>query len=182
MSNRTLALPSQPQLPMLSATSSLVPLNEKAKVILASGRPKASDVIRAASRLIGSVPHGKPADPETYAAAISAALADYPIGVIEECCDPRTGLVRKLDYLPTVKQVIDWCDSRLDYHRKMANWRPREPEPPPLQFSDEHRRTMLGKLVELFRGMKERRQAEQWARNPAPSDEALRAHYAKPAK
>ena len=77
--------------------------------------------LKAAKQLVGCYPHAKPPDPEIYAGALAAVLAQYPLGLVEECCDPRCGLARKREFPPTVACVVEWCDSRLKYHQTMAN-------------------------------------------------------------
>lgn len=110
------------------------------------------EAIKAARQLAGSWPHARPPDPDGYAASLAAALAAYPLGVVQECCDPRTGLARVREFPPTVAAIVEWCDRRLTYHRGMVKWgeRVRKPEP---EYSEEHRRGMLGRLQELMRGL-----------------------------
>lgn len=50
------------------------------------------------------------ADPETYAAAISAVLAAYPLEIVLRVTNPVHGLPSKSNWLPTVKEVRDACD------------------------------------------------------------------------
>lgn len=50
------------------------------------------------------------ADPDTYAAAVSAILAGYSPDVVQRVTDPRTGLASRLQWLPSVKEVRDACE------------------------------------------------------------------------
>lgn len=93
---------------------------------------------------------------ETYAGAITAVLAGYPLGVVEECCDPRSGLARSREFPPTVAAVVEWCDKRMIYHRQWAVYVPLMLTPQSVEnFSPEHRKSMLtrlqGVLFELFK-------------------------------
>lgn len=121
----------------LSTSLSLRQRSENAKLVLAT-RAQPSYALMAARRLIGSWPNARPPEPETYTAAISAALCAYPQGVIDECCDPRIGLARKREFPPTVASVVEWCDDRLEYYQVLANYeaKAREVE---REFTDEDR-------------------------------------------
>jgi hypothetical protein len=62
-------------------------------------------------------------DPDTYAAAISAVLAEYPESVVRYVTDPRTGIPRKLKFLPSVAEVAEACDHELDLRRTIGEER-----------------------------------------------------------
>lgn len=111
------------------------------------------DALRAGKRLLGQWPHAKPPDPDGFAAAIGAVLAQYPAGLVEECCDPRHGLARSREFPPTVAAVVEWLDKRLAHHRAMAKYRPPAPKPVEQQYSDEHRQSMLQRLSKLMHGL-----------------------------
>lgn len=137
------------------------------------------DALNQAKRLLRSWPHANPPDPAGYAQAIAETLAQYPLGLVEECCDPRTGLAKHREFPPTVAAITEWCDKRLKYHRGMVKWVERQ-APEADRFDEPHQRGMLKRLQDLFRVFKP-------MPKPAPafdpkskivSDEALRAHYA----
>ena len=109
------------------------------------------EAIKAARRLAGSWPHARPPDPDGYAASLASAFAAYPLGVVEECADPRFGLAQKREFPPTVASIVEWCDRRLKYHQGMVKWG--ESIAPEEQFTDVHRKTMLGRLQDLMRGL-----------------------------
>jgi len=75
--------------------------------------------------LIGQWPHARPPDPKTYSAGIAATLANYPLGIVQECCDPRKGLARTREFPPTVAAIIEWCDTRRAYHNAVASYQGR---------------------------------------------------------
>ena len=52
-----------------------------------------------ARRLIGCYPHSRPPDVLQYANALADVLEQYQIGVVEECCDPRSGIARVVSFL-----------------------------------------------------------------------------------
>jgi hypothetical protein len=117
------------------------------------------EAIKAARRLTGSWPHARPPDPDGYAASLAAAFAAYPLGVVEECADPRVGLARSREFPPTVAAIVEWCDRRLTYHRGMVKWGQNIVEEP--AFSDEHRKTMLERLKALMHGLFDREISEE---------------------
>lgn len=109
-----------------------------------------------AKKLTSAWPHARPPDPDGYAASLAAVLAGYPLGVVEECCDPRTGLARSREFPPTVAAVVEWCDRRVKHHRGMVKWGERiRPE---AEFSDEHRKSMLNRLQALMHTVLKRSQ------------------------
>lgn len=59
-------------------------------------------------------------DPETYAAGVAAILSEYPPEIIDYVCDPRTGLPRRLKWLPTMAEIAEACDARVEYARTVA--------------------------------------------------------------
>ena len=60
--------------------------------------------------MFGCYRKGDAHDPDTYAAAISSILAEYPEAVVRYVTDPRTGIPRKLKFLPSVAEVAEACD------------------------------------------------------------------------
>lgn len=109
-----------------------------------------ADAIKAAKQLIGLWPHAKPEDPEVYIGGLASALAQYPLGLVHECVDPRRGLAREREFPPTVACVVEWCDRRLLFHQTLAafNGLPARREEP--DYSSEHRATMLQRLSKLM--------------------------------
>ena len=101
--------------------------------------------------------------------AIAEVLEQYPLGVVEECVDVRTGIARKLEFL-TVRALVEHLEARMDLHKTLAAWRPR-PEvralPPPPALPPEHRATMVERFRALLAGMR---------RAPDPITSLIRAH------
>lgn len=109
-------------------------------------------------KLLSAWPHARPPNPAGYAASLAAVLEGYPLGVVEECCDVRTGLARHREYLPTPAAIVEWCDRRVTFHRGMVKWGERVK--PERQFSDEHRKSMLERLKSLVHGLFDKPQGE----------------------
>lgn len=92
--------------------------------VLASAKnPPACPPERASQKaalLFGCYRKGDAADPEIYVAAVTAILSEYPAEVVDFVCDPRTGLPRKLSFLPTVAEIAAACDARMEYAEAIA--------------------------------------------------------------
>ena len=78
--------------------------------------------------MFGCYRKGDANDPDTYTAAVAAVLAEYPAEVIKAVTDPRTGLPRKVSWLPTVKEISDACDAQKRHldnvaHLESKGWR-----------------------------------------------------------
>lgn len=108
--------------------------------------------VKQAKQLLRSWPHANPPDPAGYAEAIATTLAQYPLGLVEECCDVRTGLAKSREFPPTVAAVTDWCDRRLIYHRGIVKWGDRKAAERP-EFPEAHRQSMLKRLQDLMHGI-----------------------------
>src|ERR1019366_3330787 len=64
-----------------------------------------------AKLLFGCFRKGDANDPETYTAAVTAILAEYPQEVIRYVTDPRTGIPRKSKFMPNPAEVAEACDA-----------------------------------------------------------------------
>lgn len=62
--------------------------------------------------LFGCYRKGDANDPEVYTAAIAAILSEYPQEVVDYVTDPRTGLPRKLKFMPNPAEVSEACEER----------------------------------------------------------------------
>jgi hypothetical protein len=63
--------------------------------------------------MFGCFRTGQANDPDLYVAGIAAVLAEYPRKVIDFVTDPRTGLPRKLSFLPSIAEVSGACDEEM---------------------------------------------------------------------
>lgn len=115
----------------------------------------ATSALKAAKQLVGCFPHARPPEPETYAGALGATLAQYPEHVVRECVDPRIGLVRKLKFPPTVSEIVDWCDARVAHYKALASYQARE-QKLEREFSDADRALARKFLADLADELKTR--------------------------
>lgn len=89
-------------------------------------------------------------------------LQQYPLGVVEECCDPRFGLARTREFPPTVQAVTEWCDYRVKRHQGAILWAKKDAEEKrqEVEFPAERRQSMLNRLSALMHGLFDKPQAE----------------------
>lgn len=154
-----------------ATTSSLELRCEQSRSTIARSTTEV-DAARAAKTLIGSYAFLKVHDPDVFNASIAAVLSQYPLGLVQECVDPRRGAARKIKFL-SVNELVDWLDGRLEFHQALARHVPRValPAPVPKVHPPEHRATM----VERFRALV----ASLTAGRQDPIDKLRRAHRAR---
>jgi hypothetical protein len=63
--------------------------------------------------MFGCFRKGDANDPETYVAAITATLTRYPENIIVAVTHPASGLPIQTNFLPSVKEVHDACEARI---------------------------------------------------------------------
>lgn len=103
---------------------------------------------KAAKQLVGSYAHIRPDNPETFIASIAGVLAQYPLGLVEECVDPRRGVARSAEFL-TIAAIVDWCDVRLAFYQALASYVARKPERTEPQLTDDER----ARGIAAYRGL-----------------------------
>jgi|HubBroStandDraft_3_1064219.scaffolds.fasta_scaffold142490_1 hypothetical protein len=134
---------------MPSTKSELILRGRQAQQALAGPLATPKQAAEQGKRLLGSYPHAKPSDPEGYALAITAVLQQYPLAVVQECCDPRYGLARTREFTPTVACIVEWCDLKIKRLQGAVIWSKKlEGEK---EFSDAHRKSMLDRLKNLWK-------------------------------
>lgn len=79
---------------------------------LASDLARQAYATRKAGHLLNLYRKGDAQDPETYVAGLAAVLSEYDPAVVDYVCDPRTGIARRLKWLPTIAEIADECDIR----------------------------------------------------------------------
>jgi hypothetical protein len=67
------------------------------------------------------------ADPESYAVSVGMVLEQYPNDVIIYITDPRTGVQRHCKWPPTIAEIIEACDKRMQHAAKMRQGKKHEP-------------------------------------------------------
>jgi hypothetical protein len=54
---------------------------------------------------------------------VAAILAEYPPEIVDFVCDPRTGLPRRLKWLPTIAEIVEACERRMEYAKSVVSLR-----------------------------------------------------------
>src|SRR5262245_26054077 len=49
-------------------------------------------------------------DPDLYASAVAAVLSEYPKDIVDAVTDPRTGIQRRIKWLPMLNEITDACE------------------------------------------------------------------------
>lgn len=102
--------------------------------------PKAgpAPAAKAAAQLLSFYPTHTANEPEKYAAAIVALMAEYPREVIDVVVDPRRGLATRCKFLPTLAELTEALQSEMEPHnqawikeREKRNAIPRMDRTPP---------------------------------------------------
>jgi hypothetical protein len=65
--------------------------------------------------LMGQFRHDDAMDPEVFTTALIALLAEYPPVVLEHICSPMEGLPSQGTFMPSIFEVKEACNKRLDY-------------------------------------------------------------------
>lgn len=69
-----------------------------------------SEAIEAATAIVGCYPNGGRDAGRSYLGAVAATLASYPRQVAQRCAGVR-GVVQASRFLPTVADVVAWCEA-----------------------------------------------------------------------
>ena len=69
-----------------------------------------SEAIEAANKIIRAFPNGGNGAGQGYIGALAATLGSYPKSVALRCADPVRGVTRDCRFLPTVADIVGWCE------------------------------------------------------------------------
>ena len=72
-----------------------------------------SDAIQAATEIVDRYPNGGKNCGKSYIGALAATLADYPMQVAVKCAGLK-GVTAECQFLPTVADVVAWCEKRTE--------------------------------------------------------------------
>ena len=78
----------------ISRLRASVPRSSAASRSAIAHATSATEAAKAAKVLIGQYAFLKTHDPDAFNASIAAVLGQYPIGLVQECIDPRRGAAR----------------------------------------------------------------------------------------
>lgn len=76
------------------------------------------EAIEAVGNMLAAYPNEK--TQKSYIGAIASVLMQYPRSVAVRCADPANGVARKTKFVPTVAEVVAWCDPHIESMRDIA--------------------------------------------------------------
>lgn len=88
-------------------------------------RATASQAIGAATGLAGCFRTVDASDAERFIGAIAAILQMFSPDIVQDVCDPRTGLPGRMKWMPSVAEVKEACEARSAEkarHKRFENW------------------------------------------------------------
>jgi hypothetical protein len=77
-----------------------------------------SEALDQVQKLLLGFPNGGANAGKGYIGALAAALAEYPRIVATKCCHPVHGVARETKFLPTVADVVGFCERETDEMRR----------------------------------------------------------------
>lgn len=110
----------------------------------------------AALRLIGFYPTITASDPEIYASGLVHMFSQYPAHLVTEAVDPARGLPSLHDFPPSMKQVKDFLEPRMQAERATNDRLARQLRPrlPPVVADPESERRIASGLNDLVEHLK----------------------------
>jgi hypothetical protein len=108
----------------------------------------ATAALKAAKDLGGNFSSLRPDNPARFFEGVARILVEYPLGIVEECIDPRVGLASKIEFL-SLHALKVWLDERLTFHQSLAAYV--EPKPP---IKRKLTQAELGQGAAAMRGLK----------------------------
>jgi hypothetical protein len=116
------------RLPTARSNSLIKQGNSSVRQALAD-RMTLSEALEHVHRLLQGFPNGGANAGDGYIGALAATLGDYPRMVATKCCSPVHGVARETKFLPTVADIVAFCErettelrrpvDREDHDRKM---------------------------------------------------------------
>ena len=137
-----------------------------------------------AEMLVGSYPNANPGDPATYMRAMRALLGGYPATVVAAIANPRTGIVTKCKFPPTMAEIEEFAapylarmQASLKRDRETVLQIEQRDEP----VSDEERQQRVSQLKALADSMRSKKDEytelmrERFRRTQCAPGDAIRA-------
>lgn len=69
--------------------------------------------------MIAGFPNGSPS--QAYLGTIASLLCTYPRSIATRCADPVRGVARTTKFLPTVADVVAWCEPDANHMRRIVD-------------------------------------------------------------
>src|SRR5262249_6289979 len=69
-----------------------------------------SEAIDAVGKMLNGFPNSAPPESRRYNGALATVLSEFPRQIALACADPVKGVARTTKFLPTVADVVAWCE------------------------------------------------------------------------
>lgn len=69
-----------------------------------------SEAVDLVGTMLATYPRSDVSD--SYIGAMAAVLCDYPRQIAMSCCNPLKGVVRECKFVPTIADVVAWCEPK----------------------------------------------------------------------
>jgi hypothetical protein len=96
------------------------PAGRKLKQALAD-RLLLSEAIDAVAKMVDAYPNGRASITDSYLGNMANMLCQYPRLVALQCADPIRGVPTKSKFIPTIADVVEWCDPRTNDMQKTVS-------------------------------------------------------------
>lgn len=81
-----------------------------------------SEGIEAVGRMLDAMPNGRAGVADSYIGNMAALLCGYPRIVALGCAHPTRGVVTKTNFIPTVSEMVKWCEPLTsDMHKSVSH-------------------------------------------------------------
>lgn len=88
-------------------------------------RMSLSEAIEAAGAIVDCYPNGGASASRGYIGALAAVLATYPKQVAKRCSDRVQGVSRECKFLPTIADIVAWCERETEPLRRQVDYEKR---------------------------------------------------------
>jgi hypothetical protein len=79
-----------------------------------------SDAVDVIGRLVDAFPNGRAQAGRSYIGALASLLVTYPKTIALQCADPVRGVARDIRFLPTVADLVAFCERELAAMRNIV--------------------------------------------------------------
>jgi hypothetical protein len=121
------------------------------------------EAIEAVGKMLNAYPNARDGIRDGYMGTIAALLCQYPRSVALSCANPINGVCRETKFLPTVAEVVAWCEPNTGHmrrtvefeHRSQKQFREREEieaedKAEPLEYRRKVAERILREMKEAF--------------------------------
>ena len=80
------------------------------------------EAIEAVGKMLNAYPNARDGVRDGYMGTIAALLCQYPRSVALHCANPINGVCRETKFLPTVAEVVAWCEPNTGHMRRTVEF------------------------------------------------------------